>query len=267
MRYYFKRVNDFRYYYGFLLGLLIIFLHIVFSVIPTREYLNINTVFLFTPYTKWITFDTNGTYSILFVLALPLFCSLGLNQLVYDDLKSGFWHYKLPHSSIVRYALETSFLSFLNGFVVCTALLSIDLGITFLLLPNIIPNFILNSNTAVLPDFTYFSKLYYTHPLYLFVFYIILSGFIAGLFSLFSGMLSFYIHKKFAVISTGFVVGFVISVLATVFFNQIYSPLLLIIGFSPVYNPPITLVVLMYFVILAIVEMIFVLGVRKNAIL
>jgi hypothetical protein len=80
-------------------------------------------------------------------------------------------------------------------------------------------------------------------------------------------MLSFYIHKKFAVISTGFVVGFVISVLATVFFNQIYSPLLLIIGFSPVYNPPITLVVLMYFVILAIVEMIFVLGVRKNAIL
>ncbi|MFT8838335.1 hypothetical protein [Liquorilactobacillus satsumensis] len=265
MTYWLKRVKNYHYYYGFALGLLIICLHIFFSVIPARKYLTAENVFLFTPYTKWIYFNAGSGYSFLFVLALPLFCSLGLNQLIYDDLKSGFWHYKLIQGSLKRYSLVTSLLSFVSGFAMCGVLLLLDLGLTFLLLPNVKPDFILNANAPVLPQFTFFSNLYYSHPLVLFFAYIIFSSFVAGLFSLFSGMLSFYIRKKFAVVSTGFVIGFVLTILATVFTKQIYSPLLIISGYNPVYNPPLITALLGYLITLILVEVGFVLGVHKNA--
>lgn len=88
--YFVKRSFSGRYLSGFLLGLIVVLLHVVFAVGFLRMQIGEfkNSPEAFCPYYKWIMADT--FWSLIFSLMIPFMAALGNSQMTYDDANSGF---------------------------------------------------------------------------------------------------------------------------------------------------------------------------------
>lgn len=82
--YFVKRSFSGRYLSGFLLGLIVVLLHVVFAVGFLRMQIGEfkNSPEAFCPYYKWIMSDT--FWSLIFSLMIPFMAALGNSQMTYD---------------------------------------------------------------------------------------------------------------------------------------------------------------------------------------
>jgi hypothetical protein len=244
MQFWYQRIKQKKYFLGMLIGLIIVIAHLVAVYLTTSSQLNGNE-YLFTPYTQWIDFNT-GPWTVGLLLGLPLLSALSLSQIVSDDLRNGFFWNILNKQSLLKYLTFEQGLSFIGGALTIVVPLLVDLGGLWCLLPKIKPDLIMNANRSYLPQLTYFYQWYYQHPLMLAFFYILLAGFTAGLFALLASTIALYTNNRFIPLGLGFVLTMILNVMNSAFPNLVFSPVLIIMGLSPVYLPRLTVVSAIY---------------------
>lgn len=143
----------------------------------------------------------------------------------------------MQYRCLKHYLLTNLGVSFIGGALTIVVPLLIDFIGVWCFLPHITPNPILNANMPLLPDTTYFASLYYTNPLALVGFYILLAGAVAGMFGLLSAVVSLFVDNRFIALGLGFTLTMMLNVLSNAMPHVAFSPVLLCIGCSPAYIP------------------------------
>ena len=153
--YFVKRSFSGRYLSGFLLGLIVVLLHVVFAVGFLRMQIGEfkNSPEAFCPYYKWIMADT--FWSLIFSLMIPFMAALGNSQMTYDDANSGFIMHVLQKKGKIGYVLGSLTSVYAVTFIETVLVLAADVMFVFLLLPNVLPDQVLNSGEGYSRLFTY----------------------------------------------------------------------------------------------------------------
>lgn len=267
MQYWCTRLKKINYLFGFLIALLLIFIHIGVEMLPKIQYLDgISLINL--PSTTWIGADYNGLYATLFYLLLPLYSALGANLVVFEDKEKGYFLRYIQKKSTLNYSISAFSISFISGFLISFIPLGINIIVAMGLFPNIQPDNILNSNLGVNASTTYFSSLFFSNNYLLIFIYMIMSGFMSALFSCISATVSLYTKNIYSAISSGFLTVLLLTILSYLFPSIIYSPVFILIELSPVYKlPAFSIVIFSYCILLFLCFYTFIRGVKKNAII
>lgn len=261
--YWYLRIKQWHYFWGVLIGIALVFIHLLVTLPPLVHYLDGNQ-YLFTPYTQWISFNTNA-WTIALFLGMPLLSALSTSQLIGEDVRTGFYQHILQHKKQSNYLIKSLLISFIGGALTIVIPLLIDFYGMWFFLPSIDPDVILNSNLPLVPATSYFSQLYYTNPNLLVSFYIGLAGLSAGIYAIFSSMIALYTNNKFVSLGSGFVITMIFNVLSSAIPKTVFSPVLISIGLSPVYLPDLWTVLITYCVMLCIFIILGFYGGRKRA--
>lgn len=258
-----ERLKNYRYLLGLMIGCIIVIAHLL-SILPViLPQLNGYENF-FTPYTKWLSFDTSGV-SFVYFMSIPLLCSLSGAQIVNEDIQSGFFWNGIRTAGVGRYAFYTQLVAIISGAVTVVVPLALDWIVLWCFLPNIKPNLFLNYGNNILPRFNFFPDLFYTHPLVLTVIYVCIAGVVGGGYALLTSTIALYINNKFTTLSFGFILSMALSVFsAQVSTKYIQSPVLLAMEFSQKQVPPVIWAITMTFVTFLILSIVHYLGVKKH---
>jgi len=224
------------FYIGFFLALIPILLHIISVVIPHflfSDSTNINT----TTITEWLGFSQSLKYTYIFYLSLPFFCSLSLNQCIFEDVHSGFLNRIIFYSSIKKYWFSSMLISFIGGFFTVALPLLLDLSATYAFLPLLRPDWMINSLLPSL-QLTYFHTLYYENPLILILIYILIGGILGGICTMLSSLAALFCKHRTVVISFPLIVCLSLAILTIQFPKIFFDPTTIAIAYSPDYLPP-----------------------------
>ncbi|MCH5465532.1 hypothetical protein [Levilactobacillus tujiorum] len=257
MRYQIQRFER-RFLLGGILALMPILWHIMIVVIPAAHNLNTTSVDT-TAITEWIGFTQHLKYVYIYYLALPFVCSLGVNQTTVEDYRSGFIAHFVFHRSVSRYWASSQIMSFLSGFLIAAVPIAIDLLATFISLPALTPDWMINQ-LITLPKLTYFSTLYYEHPFLLIFIYIGMSGVLGGLAAMVSSTVGLFTKRSIVAISSPLIICLGMAFLTTLSPRYFFDPTTVTIAFSPDYLPPIERLVQ---VTIGVVVMVWLLGIWR----
>lgn len=263
--YFVKRSFSGRYLSGFLLGLIVVLLHVVFAVGFLRMQIGEfqNSPEAFCPYYKWIMADT--FWSLIFSLMIPFMAALGNSQMTYDDANSGFIMHVLQKKGKIGYVLGSLTSVYAVTFIETVLVLAADVMFVFLLLPNVLPDQVLNSGEGYSRLFTYHVEWMYSEPFKLILFYIVLSGCAAGLFGMLTAVCGLYFSNRFMVMFSGFIIGLIFFVLANQQIVNLPSFLLVLPVMSQMYLPSLGCLAAFYLVCVALLFVFQIVGVRKHA--
>ncbi|MHC5280780.1 hypothetical protein ACYRFT_10995 [Listeria kieliensis] len=217
-----RRINR-RYIFALLLLILLIPLLQIYPSI----HLATENKFFESPYTKWMSIDPFNTMSAVFFILLPLIAALPAGILLRKDIDSGFVYQSLIKANIRQVLGSYLSISFGLGFIVILIPLAVNLGLYFLLFPNIIPDNLLNSNLLIIHQNTLFVSLYYSHPLLHAILSIMWSAFWGGLFSLFVTASSLWIKNSFIALMSGLILQIALLIISS------FLPTLEIGSFAP----------------------------------
>lgn len=234
-QYWYARIKQLHYFLGLLIGVGLVLAHLAMTLPQLSAHLDGNQ-YLFTPYTQWISFNTDP-WTIALFLSLPLLSTLSAAQIIGEDARSGFIAHIVQYRRLKHYLLTNLGVSFIGGALTIIVPLLIDFIGMWCFLPHIKPDQILNANMSLLPDTTYFASLYYTHPLALVGFYVLLAGAVAGMFGLLGAVVSLFVDNRFIGLGFGFTLTMMLNVLSNALPHMAFSPVLLCIGCSPAYIP------------------------------
>ena len=165
------------------------------------------------PYTRWLSIDPFNFSPIIFFILLPLIASIPAASLLKEDADSGLLaKVKLcfPVQKVIRSYVG---LAFLTGFILVALVLALNLLFYFMMLPNIRPDNLLNSNILLTNQNTLFVSLYYANPLLHALISILFASFWGGLFAVFVMVTSLWIKHVFVALSTGLIVQIAILML------------------------------------------------------
>ncbi|KJW12468.1 hypothetical protein [Levilactobacillus spicheri] len=236
---------------GITLATIPIVLHITLVVIPISQGLSTEEI-NHTAITEWIGFSQHLKYPYIFYLALPFTCCLGINQLVIEKINSVFIKYAIIKQGINRFWLKSIALAFLDGFLIATLPLLIDLWATWTFLPSITSDWI-NNTMVVLPRLTFFHTLFYSTPYLLIIIYILMAGCLGGICSMLSIFVGLFTNKRFISTTASTVLCLLCAILATTWPKSFFDPTTVIIAYSPDYLPPFNLLVLSFFFTILII--------------
>ena len=251
--YFVKRSFSGRYLSGFLLVLIVVLLHVVFAVGFLRMQIGEfkNSPEAFCPYYKWIMADT--FWSLIFSLMIPFMAALGNSQMTYDDANSGFIMHVLQKKGKIGYVLGSLTSVYAVTFIETVLVLAADVMFVFLLLPNVLPDQVLNSGEGYSRLFTYHVEWMYSKPFKLILFYIVLSGCAAGLFGMLTAVCGLYFSNRFTVM------------LANQQIVNLPSFLRVLPVMSQMYLPSLGCLAAFYLVCVALLFVFQIVGVRKHA--
>lgn len=87
-QYWYARIKQLHYFWGMLIGVSLVLAHLA-TILPRLVAHLDGNQYLFTPYTQWISFNTNP-WTIALFLSLPLLSTLSVAQIIGEDARSGF---------------------------------------------------------------------------------------------------------------------------------------------------------------------------------
>ncbi|MGA3486357.1 hypothetical protein ACA611_17325, partial [Lactiplantibacillus plantarum] len=109
--------------------------------------------------------------------------------------------------------------TYLYGFITAALPLSLDYLLVLWLFPNVTPNMVLNRGDGVglgpiESTLTYWADQYYKNPILVVILYILLIGFISGLYALFSMFIGIVSRNRYVAISASFLLALGSTILA-----------------------------------------------------
>ncbi len=116
------------------------------------------------PYTRWLSIDPFNFSPIIFFILLPLIASIPAASLLKEDADSGLLQ-KLNCVFLSKSYPILCWISLFDRFYTCGTCLALNLLFYFMMLPNIRPDNLLNSNILLTNQNTLFVSLYYANPL------------------------------------------------------------------------------------------------------
>ncbi|MEH6891375.1 hypothetical protein V7024_17075 [Bacillus sp. JJ864] len=216
IQFWFLRVKRSYFYYALFIGLILSFTHLIINVIPLMKFNNI----IFTPYTSWMSASFTSVIPILFFLILPLISSLPVSTLFKDDKESGLLNIILIKTTKKKYFSGLFVVTFLIGSIVIAISLLVNALGSFLFLPNLLPDEIVNRNIGMNSGATILVDLYYNHPFIHMMLNILICSIFGGIFAVFSLSISFWIKNKFIVLVGGFIVQIGLLVINMLIFSE-----------------------------------------------
>ncbi|WP_341070239.1 hypothetical protein [Bacillus sp. FSL R12-0069] len=247
-----------------LIGFSICFLQLIFSVISASHFLHPADSF-FSPYTKWIGIDLISSFKTMYYFLLPLIATIGVGNIIQQDKNNGFLYVSLSKTNEKKYFTTFFFTSFLIGFIVITLPLLFNFLAAFLFLPNVPVDPIINSNIGLSVTSTFFPDLYFSHPFIHVLFYIALSGFFGGIFSLLSVSFSFYYNNQFSVLIIGFIIQIVLTIL-NLFISFPISPMFFLPEIQTIHHGSLLYITILAISLLSLSTILFYQGVKKRVI-
>ncbi|MGW5952460.1 hypothetical protein [Bacillus mycoides] len=189
--------------------------------LPLHEDLKGTGGISFTPYTKWIGMDAGfSKYSTLYVFLLPIIATLPLSDLYAKDVRNGFIRFLLIRGEYKSYFLYLFILNFFTSMFVAIIPLFLNIYLSFMKLPDVIPDRVINNEMPLLSAYTFLPELYYTHPLLHMLMYVLLIGLFSSTFATVALGTGMFIHKSYIILMTPFGLQFVL----TTFFGAIGHP-------------------------------------------
>lgn len=174
-----------------------------------------NNIFHDSPYSKWFSIDPFNFSPVIFFLILPMLASMPVSMILHEDMKSGILNqlrskYKLK-SILSGYAV----VSFIVGFCAVFIPLALNFITYLLLLPNIRPDNLVNSNMLIVGRNTLFVSIFYQHPLIHVISSIVWSSFWGGLFTIFAVGVSIWAKNKYLALFSGLILQMFLLILNT----------------------------------------------------
>jgi hypothetical protein len=233
--YYRRRLKSYNLYTGLLIGCIITAFQFISDYVILATQLNGNAR-IFTPYTLFIGYNL-GPWTVFYYTLIPILASLSLNQLVYQDLKSGYIHYVVKKIGHRKYVFNSFLTTFIGGCLTTCLPLLLNFILYYCTLPNLKPDQILNANQMLTPDLTYLTGVYYSNPFVHVLFYVLLAGLVGGTFATGSLVLICLTRNIFTDFAGMFLLSLIADVLAANTQQAIFSPTLFAIPQCPVYLP------------------------------
>ncbi len=205
-------------------GFLLAILQIIQSA---RPILTNSNNFSDSPYTRWLSIDMFFSGSMMFFMLLPLIACIPTSMLLKEDMDSGFIQQiqirKRTDHLILGYILT----AFLGGFLVIMITMAFNFVSYFVLLPNLKPDNLLNSNLLISDQNTLFVSMYYRHPLIHAIASIIFTSLWGGLFASFAAAISIWCKNKFVGLFSGLFLQiflFILNIIIKLPDNHSYVP-------------------------------------------
>ena len=262
LKFWLIRIRNNFFYLALFIGITLSISQLYFKVNTLSSYNDI----IFTPYTSWLSMDFSGFSIVAFFLSLPLLASLSCSSIYKEDTLNGIINHCLINKTYTTYFKELLFLNFIIGSSVIIIPLLLNFFGSFLLLPNIHPDEIINYNINMTRDGgKIFVDLYYSHPMVHALLNIILCGIFGGLLATFSLSISFFINNKFVVILSSFFLQLFLLAI-----NLFAFPFIAISPFTflpeNAFVMPQNIIVTLFFGLTLLVStlVIFLVGVKKN---
>ncbi|WP_127849839.1 hypothetical protein [Lacticaseibacillus hulanensis] len=228
-----KRLLSPRYGWGVFFATVVVTAHIAFALLPDSRCLDGVRIDKTTAL-SWIGLNTSPTSTQCFYYLLPLFAALGPGRAIVEDFITGFNRHLLQRGPW-RYLCQNLTVTFLVGMATAVFALTVDYLFSWLLLPDIQSDLILDYGISVDPSYTYFTQLFFRHALGTIVIYIVLAGLITAGFSLLGALVGLVSLNLYAAMATPMVVSLVLATAATSLPKLIASPVAIMITDSP--NP------------------------------
>ncbi|VDG19046.1 hypothetical protein [Lactobacillus paraplantarum] [Lactiplantibacillus mudanjiangensis] len=185
------------------------FIALILPIVQVIQSLNrrllVSNTFFDSPYTKWIGIDSFHFSSTAFYLILPLLAALPVSTLIRKDLESGFLAQLQLRLSVKSVFKSYLFVTALLGAAIIVIPLLVNFLLYFLLIPNIHPDNLLNSNILVINRNTLLVGLFFQHPFMHVLLSIIFAGFWGAMFAIFCLGWSLLINNRFVAMTAGFV--------------------------------------------------------------
>ncbi|MDD4414479.1 MAG: hypothetical protein PHR14_08050 [Oscillospiraceae bacterium] len=192
------------------IGTVIAFWQVIQYVIPLTEFVNdVHTyagkpgLFPLSVFNKWIGAERTGLPSYLFFLVIPLLASLPYGDSYFQDRKTGYIRHILIRQNKVQYYVAKFIAVFLSGAVVVVIPLIINLGMSALILPSVLPE--VSTHTHAIYAHSMWSSLYYAHPYVYIGLYLLLIFIFSGLWASISLSVSFFSGNRYVVLLFPFV--------------------------------------------------------------
>ncbi len=160
------------------------------NVLPCVKYLDVYKNEAFggmcphTWYEKWIGGEWYTSQSYILFLIIPILAATPCGISLAKDKKTGFQYQLFIREKKNRYYASKYIVSFISGGIAVLLPLFLNLWLSILTLPSIIPD--PATGTSMITDNMMLSSLYFTHPnLYILIYFLLIFAF-SGLFSVFS---------------------------------------------------------------------------------
>ncbi|SCM98522.1 Uncharacterized protein BWINRASL_04938 [Bacillus mycoides] len=261
-KYFEKRMNNKNLYFSLVLGISLSCVYILYYVIPLADKRDV----IFTPYTTWMGINSVVTPSFLFFFILPVIASLPSSSIFQEDKRNGSFLFVIMRSNYKMYFLKLFSKTFLIGGVVVIIPLILNIFLSFMFLPNITPDEILNSNIGMYERATFFISIYFEHPFIHMILYTFIAFFYGGAFALFSLSISFYAKHTFITLLSAFLLQLFLMII-NLFYPTPLAPIYFL-SESHIYhgaNIIVSILVLVGIFILSVV--LFLRGVKRHVIL
>ncbi|EJQ67276.1 hypothetical protein JFU18_22345 [Bacillus sp. TH22] len=260
--YFNERMNNRNFYFSLMLGIALSCVYILYYVIPLADKKDV----IFTPYTTWMGINSIVTPSFLFFFILPVIASLPSSSIFQEDKKNGSFLFVIIRSNYKMYFLKLfSKTFFIGGFVVIIPLI-LNIFLSFMFLPNVNPDEVLNSNIGMYERATFFINIYFTHPFIHMMLYTVIAFVYGGAFALFSLSMSFYAKHTFVTLLSAFLLQLFLMII-NLFYPMPLAPIYFL-SESHIYhgaNIIVSILVLIGIFILSII--LFLRGVKRHVIL
>jgi hypothetical protein len=200
-------------YLVLIVGLCFSFLHIYLDVLPLENNLSYGDGVQFTPYTKWIEFGGITTLISLLFLILPISSALPFADTFAKDRQTGYLRSILTKGKAKEYFIGLYITNFIVAGLIIAIPLLVNIYLTFMFLPNVNPDPIINNAMPI--DFmsSLLPSLYYSHPLLHMLFYVFLAFLFSGLYATICLSVSFFINNRFVILASAFLVSMVYSLI------------------------------------------------------
>lgn len=200
-------------YIPFFLGIAIALTHLLVYVLKVAQYQD----FVFTPYTSWLSMKSTHITSLIFYFTLPILAVIGAAGVFGTDKKIGLLDKLSLWYSRKQIYVAYFIAIFLIGFSIAFIPMAIDIIGSFSMLPNLIPDELINRNSGMNADTTIFIRLFFTHPFIHMLFYVLFASFWSGLFAVTAFVVSMYARNQILPLLVPFSLQIILFLISNIF--------------------------------------------------
>lgn len=187
----------------------------------SMDYDNNSLLYPLTVIENWLAGNSYNLQSFVYFLLFPLLAVIPYGISYFDDRKKGVLHNIFTRCPRRQYLISKFLVTFLSGGAAVIIPLLLNLLVTMMILPNLIPQSILPGNGINAAKWGY--MLYFQNPAGYLAVYLLIDFVFGGLYAVFALAGSFFLKHKIAVAMSSFFLQLFLYVVCSVFEIYEYS--------------------------------------------
>jgi len=155
---------------------------------------------------------------------MPVLAALPFADLFAKDKQTGYLRSILVKGKKTHYFTGLFLFNFVTGGLMLVLPLLLNLYLSFMFLPNIKPDPVINNLMAIDTYSAFFPALYYSNPLMHILFYIFLAFLFSGMYASIALSVSFFLNNRFVILASGLICSMLLSMILEITDNYRWIP-------------------------------------------